>query len=75
MVHLGWAAATMKTLRYVVFFGLLGIPVGIVARGIYLDGYYYSNAPRAPDLARGAVVRVTVHHGTPVFLTNEEWRR
>jgi len=65
----------MKALRYVLLFGLLGVPFGILGRMIYLDSYYYASAPRAPDLARGAVVPVNVHHGATVFLTSEEWRR
>ena len=55
--------------------GLLGIPLGILGRMIYLDSYYYASAPRAPDSARGAVVPVNVHHGATVFLTSDEWRR
>jgi hypothetical protein len=65
----------MKALRYVLLFGLLGIPFGILGRLIYLDSYYYATAPRAPDLSRGAVVPVNVHHGATVFLTSEEWGR
>ena len=65
----------MKALRYVLLFGLLGIPFGILGRMIYLDSYYYASAPRAPDLPRGAIVPVNVHHGATVFLTTEEWRR
>jgi hypothetical protein len=65
----------MKALRYVLLFGLLGVPFGILGRMIYLDSYYYASAPRAPDLARGAVVPAKVHHGATVFLTSEEWCR
>jgi hypothetical protein len=65
----------MKALRYVIVFGLLGIPFWILGRMIYLDSYYYASAPRVPDLARGAVVPVNVHHVATVFLTSEEWRR
>ena len=65
----------MKALRYVMLLGLLGVPFGILGRMIYLDSYYYQSAPRAPDLVRGAVVPVNVHHGTTVFVTSEEWRR
>lgn len=64
----------MKALRFVLVLGLLGIPLGILGRLIYLDGYYYSSAPRVRDAATGAVVPVQVHHGTTVFLTNEQWR-
>jgi hypothetical protein len=64
----------MKALRYLLLFGLLGIPFGILGRAIYLDNYYYASAPRARDPARGAVMAVNVHHGTTVFLTDEEWR-
>ena len=65
----------MRALRYVLLFGLLCVPFGILGRMIYLDSYYYARAPRAPDLARGAVLPVNVHHGATVFLTSEEWRR
>jgi hypothetical protein len=65
----------MRAIRYLVVLGLVGISLGTVARLIYLDGYYYANAPRREDRARGAVIPVTVHHGARVFLTSDEWGR
>jgi hypothetical protein len=65
----------MRAIRYLVVLGLLGISLGIVVREIYLDGYYYANAPRREDRVRGAVIPVTVHHGARVFLTPDEWGR
>jgi hypothetical protein len=65
----------VRVIRYIVVLGLLGISFGILGRSIYLDGYYYLHAPRREDRARGAVVPVTVHHGTRVFLTLDEWGR
>jgi|HubBroStandDraft_5_1064220.scaffolds.fasta_scaffold331548_2 hypothetical protein len=63
----------MRIVRYAILLLLMGIPCGIVARGIYLDGYYYNHAPRREDAANGAVVRTSVHHGATVYLTPGQW--
>jgi hypothetical protein len=69
------AIVAVRAIQYIVVLGLLGIPLGILGRSIYLDGYYYLHAPRREDRARGAVIPVTIHHGTRVFLTRDEWGR
>jgi hypothetical protein len=51
----------------------MGIPLGILCRLIYLDGYYHNHAPRREDTTSGAVVPVHVYHGTTVYLTAEQW--
>lgn len=65
----------MKALRYITVLGLLCIPLGVLGRRIYLDGYYYEKAPRTRDPVKGAIVPLTFHHGTKVFITEEQWRR
>ena len=40
--------------------------------GIYLDRFYYENAPREPLATEGRVHLKIVHHGTKVFLTDQE---
>jgi hypothetical protein len=69
----GQRDVALRAIRYLVVLGLVAISFGIVGRLIYLDGYYYANAPRREDRARGAVIPVTVHHGARVFLTQDEW--
>jgi hypothetical protein len=39
---------------------------------IYLDGFYYENAPREALTAQGRVHPEFVHHGAKVFLTEQE---
>jgi hypothetical protein len=39
---------------------------------IYLDGYYFQNAPRQPIAAEGRIYPRVVHHGAHVFLTERE---
>ena len=39
---------------------------------IYLDGFYYENAPREALIGEGRVHPRFVHHGTKVFLTEQE---
>lgn len=39
---------------------------------IYLDRFYYENAPREPLATEGRVHLKMVHHGTKVFLTDQE---
>ena len=39
---------------------------------IYLDGFYYENAPREALIAQGRVHPRFVHHGAKVFLTEQE---
>ena len=41
---------------------------------MYLDAYYYSNAPRVAEITRGAVIPAHIHHGAKVFLTERQWR-
>ena len=46
--------------------------VTIFLYSLYLEDYYYQNAPREPEIASGRVVAYVVHHGTKVFLTEQE---
>ena len=39
---------------------------------IYLDRFYYENAPREPLATEGRVHLKMVHHGTKAFLTDQE---
>jgi hypothetical protein len=39
---------------------------------IYLDSFYYENAPREELTAQGRVHPQFVHHGAKVFLTEQE---
>jgi hypothetical protein len=39
---------------------------------IYLDSFYYENAPREALTAQGRVHPMFVHHGAKVFLTEQE---
>jgi len=39
---------------------------------LYLDGFYYENAPREAVAAEGRVHPKVVHHGAHVFLTERE---
>lgn len=39
---------------------------------IYLDSFYYENAPREALTAQGRVHPQFVHHGAKVFLTEQE---
>ena len=39
---------------------------------VYLDSYYYENAPRTPVIAEGRIHPRIVHHGSQVFLTDKE---
>ena len=39
---------------------------------IYLDSFYYENAPREALIAEGRVHPRFVHHGAKVFLTEQE---
>ena len=39
---------------------------------IYLDSFYYENAPREAFAAQGRVHPEFVHHGAKVFLTEQE---
>jgi hypothetical protein len=39
---------------------------------IYLDGFYYENAPREAVAEEGRVHPMFVHHGAKVFLTEQE---
>ena len=40
---------------------------------IHLDSFYYENAPREAVTAQGIVHPQFVHHGTKVFLTEQEF--
>jgi hypothetical protein len=46
--------------------------VALFLYSLYLEDYYFQNAPREPDFASGQVVAYVVHHGTTVFLTEKE---
>jgi hypothetical protein len=39
---------------------------------LYLDGFYYQNAPREAVVAEGRIHPKVVHHGAHVFLTEGE---
>jgi len=39
---------------------------------LYLDEFYYANAPRGPVPAEGRIRREIIHHGAHVFLTQRE---
>jgi hypothetical protein len=67
-------ARRMKTIRYIVVLGLLGICFGILGCLFYLDWYFYNHSPRQADAAHGFVFPATVHHGATVYLTAEQWR-
>ena len=40
--------------------------------GMYLDSFYYENAPREPIPAEGRIHPIVIHHGADVFLTRRE---
>jgi len=39
---------------------------------LYLDSFYYENAPREPIPVEGRIHPKVIHHGTHVFLTERE---
>ena len=39
---------------------------------LYLDSFYYENAPREPMPVEGRLHPKVIHHGTHVFLTDRE---
>jgi hypothetical protein len=59
-------------LKKVIIIGLLVIAAVFWGFGLYLDGFYYENAPREPVLAEGRIHPEVIHHGTHVFLTERE---
>ena len=59
-------------LQKAIIIGLLVIAAAFWGFGLYLDGFYYENAPREPVLAEGRIHPEVIHHGTHVFLTERE---
>ena len=62
----------MLQLQKAIIIGLLVIAAAFWGFGLYLDGFYYKNAPREPVLAEGRIHPEVIHHGTHVFLTERE---
>ena len=51
---------------------LVVIAAAFWSYGIYLDRFYYENAPREPLASEGRTHLMIVHHGAKVFLTDQE---
>jgi hypothetical protein len=59
-------------LKKVIVLTLMISGVALFLLSMYLEDYYFQNAPREPDSASGRVVAYVVRHGTKVFLTEKE---
>ncbi len=62
----------MKLVKIFIISSLILSGVSIFFYGSYLENFYYQNAPRQPDKLSGRVVKEYVHHGTKIYLTDEE---
>jgi hypothetical protein len=47
---------------------------GLLA-GVYIHLSYAASMPRIPDPITGRVIRITVNHGTVVYVTRQEFER
>jgi len=51
---------------------LIAVAIAFWCAVIYLDSFYYQNAPREAVTAQGRTHPQVVHHGTIIFLTEQE---
>jgi hypothetical protein len=66
------ACKSLVQMQKTVIIVLMLVAAAFWGHVLYLDSFYYQNAPREPVPAEGRIHPRVIHHGAHVFLTERE---